>query len=63
MKKKKFLEWVVWNSEQVVDEIDKTTHYRWTRPCGFFDETYIWKAVARLESWAKKGDTVPGYKS
>ena len=59
-RKKKFLEWVVWNSEQVVDPIDGTAHYKWTIPCGFFDETYIWKAVARLKSWTKKGEAVPG---
>ena len=57
-RKKKFLEWVVSNSELVEDPGGGEPQYKWTIPCGFYDETYIWKAVARLESWAPKNATV-----
>jgi len=53
-KKKAFLEWVVTNSEKVEDPFDGTVSYRWSRPMAFYDETYIWKAVARLSSWTDK---------
>jgi hypothetical protein len=57
---RKFLEWVVLNSEKVTVTDPNTgetnEEYKWTSPVAFFDETYLWTIAYRDWSWCLTKD-------